>query len=170
MTLDEFVLLAKVLKSAYTAPSFLPDEYSVKVWHKFLADLPFDIANLAVQQYIATNRFPPTISDIRESTAGLMAGERKDWSESWKWVCRCISVYGMPNEAKAYADMDEYTKEAVKRIGWKNLCMSQNQTADRANYRMIYESVVKEKLNQLALPEGIRLKLKDTKLLGDADD
>lgn len=172
MTLDEFKLLAKGMKSAYTSPNFLPDEYSFKVWYGLLKDLPYKVVSMAVEQYIVTNRFPPTIADIRESATAMISEKPKSWDESWKWVCRCISLYGLPNESKAYEDMDEYTREAVKRMGWRNLCLSQNVSADRANYRMSYENIVKEKMTEQSLPEGLRLKLKDTnhELLGIEDD
>jgi hypothetical protein len=166
MTFDEFKTLAKGLKSAYTTPNFLPDEYSVKVWFKFIEDLPSDLATMAVQKYISTNKFPPTIADIRGMVADMMTGS-SDWSESWKQVTRCIALYGMPSESKAYDVMDEYTREAVKRLGWKNLCMSQNQTADRANYRMVYEAIIREKKDQLSVPENLRLKMENIKMLGD---
>lgn len=166
MTFDEFKTLAKGLKSAYTTPNFLPDEYSIKVWYKFLADLPCDLATICIEKYIATNKYPPTIADIREIVASMIVGT-SDWSESWKNVTRFISLYGMPNEAKAYEAMDKNTREAVKRLGWKNLCMSQNQMADRANYRMVYEAVVKEQKDSLALPDNLRLKLSNIKLLGE---
>lgn len=166
MTFDEFKTLAKGLKSAYTTPNFLPDEYSVKVWYKFLEDLPCDLATMAVQKYISTNKFPPTIADIRGMVADMMTGSN-DWSESWKQVTRFISLYGIPNESKAYDSMDEYTREAVKRLGWKNLCMSQNQTADRANYRMVYETITRERKDQLSVPENLRLKLSNFKMLGE---
>lgn len=166
MTFDEFKVLAKGLKCAYTTPNFLPDEYSIKTWYKFLNDLPCDIATACVERYIATNKYPPTIADIRETVADIMV-DKTDWSESWQEVLKCISRYGLPNEEKAFEAMTECTKECVKRLGWKNLCISQNQTADRANYRMVYEAVVKEKKNNLALPENLKLKLSNMKLLGE---
>ena len=145
MTFEEFKTLAKGMKSAYTTPNFLPDEFSVKVWFRFLEDIPYDTATASIKRYITSNKYPPTIADIREISADIMTGVKMDWSESWAMVCRCISLYGIPNESKAYEDMDEATKEAVKRMGWQSLCMSQNQAVDRANYRMIYESIIAQK-------------------------
>lgn len=166
MTFDEFKVLAKGLKCAYTSPNFLPDEYAVKTWYKFIGDLPCDLATACIEKYIATNKYPPTIADIRETVADMMVGSQ-DWSESWKQVARFISLYGLPNESKAYEQMDEPTRESVKRLGWKNLCMSTNQTADRANYRMVYESVIREKKEMLSVPENLRLKLSNIIMLGE---
>lgn len=159
MTFDEFKILVKAMKSAYTSPNFIPDEYSIKMWYKFLEDLPYDLATMSVQQYIARNKFQPTIADIRENAVAIVTKDI-DWSESWQQVCRLISLYGLPNEQKAYAEMDEATEKAVKRIGWKNLCMSQNASVDRSNYRIIFEAVVKERKDHLSLPQAISDKLK----------
>lgn len=166
MTFDEFKVLAKGLKCAYTSPNFLPDEYAVKMWYKFLGDLPCDLATACIEKYIATNKFPPTIADIRETVADMTLNAT-DWSQSWKTVSKCISLYGLAGWSDASAEMDDTTTEAVKRMGWRNLCMSNNQTADRANYRMVYEAVVKERKDTLSLPDNLRLKLSNIKLLGD---
>ena len=166
MTFDEFKVLAKGLKCAYTSPNFLPDEYAVKMWYKFLGDLPCDLATACIEKYIATNKFPPTIADIRETVADMTLNAT-DWSQSWKTVSKCISLYGLAGWSDASAEMDDTTTEAVKRMGWRNLCMSNNHTADRANYRMVYEAVVKERKDTLSLPDNLRLKLSNIKLLGD---
>ena len=35
--------------------------------------------------------------------------------------------------------MDAITRKCVRRLGFQSLCTSENITADRANFRMIYE-------------------------------
>ena len=44
----------------------------------------------------------------------------------------------------------------MRRIGFQNICLSENITADRANFRMIYEAMTKEKKEMLQLPENVR--------------
>lgn len=48
--------------------------------------------------------------------------------------------------------MDAITRKCVKRLGFQNLCVSENITADRANFRMIYEQEQKaqKELRQLS--------------------
>lgn len=48
--------------------------------------------------------------------------------------------------------MDAITRQCVKRLGFQNLCTSENITADRANFRMIYEQEQKaqKELRQLS--------------------
>ena len=46
----------------------------------------------------------------------------------------------MQREA-ALASMDEVTAETVRRIGWQQICESENVDALRANFRMVYETM-----------------------------
>ena len=52
--------------------------------------------------------------------------------------------------------MSEDTRACVRRIGFQNICLSENITADRANFRMIYEAMSREKKEMLQLPEKVR--------------
>jgi hypothetical protein len=51
----------------------------------------------------------------------------------------------MYREDEAYASMDEITQEVTRRLGFKEICMSENIQLDRANFRMIYEQVLQRK-------------------------
>lgn len=154
MTFDEFKALAKGMKSVYTSERFLPDADSIKIWYQMLQDLEYQSASAAIQKYMLTNKYPPTIADIREAAASVQHGDVPDWSDAWEVVLRCISKYGSYRESDALASMDEMTRTAVKRLGFRNICMSENITADRANFRMIYEQLAqrKQKEQQISLP------------------
>jgi hypothetical protein len=49
---------------------------------------------------------------------------------------------------------DPITRQCVERLGFRNICMSENIAADRANFRMIFEQLAerKQKEQQMALP------------------
>lgn len=79
MTFDEFKLLAKGMKSVYTSEKFLPDAESIKIWYQMLQDLEYKTANVAIQSYMLTNKFPPTIADIRQLAAEVQTGQPPDW-------------------------------------------------------------------------------------------
>ncbi len=66
MTKEEFKILCKIMKAVYPQPTFLPDAYAFKVWYELLEDLDYTVAQAAIEKYILTNKFPPTIADIRE--------------------------------------------------------------------------------------------------------
>lgn len=175
MTFNEFKVLAKGMKAVYTAATFLPDEDSIKIWYRLLQDIPYEVANIAIQRHMMTNKFPPTVADLREQVAQMMDGDlTADWAAGWAQVTRAIGAYGMWNPDAAIENMDAITRECVKRLGWKELCMSENPTADRANFRMIYEQVQRKKVEAAALPAGLKKDMlqlgEKMKLIGGQDE
>lgn len=141
MDFKEFSVLVKGMKSVYTSPNFLPDADSVKIWYQLLRDIDYNVANVAIQKYIMTEKFPPTVADIREGAAAVLHGERTLWSDGWEEVRTAIRKFGMYRPQEAMASMSEITRQAVERLGFQNLCLSENAAVDRANFRMIYEQI-----------------------------
>ena len=82
MTKEETLRILALLKAAY------PSSYNnmtrreasgtVAVWTTQFADVPADIVWMAVQKLISTNKFPPTISEVKDkfSTIHYEAYER----------------------------------------------------------------------------------------------
>ena len=157
MTFNEFKVLAKGMKAVYTAATFLPDEDSIKIWYRLLQDIPYEVANIAIQRHMMTNKFPPTIAEIREQAALSVNNElNSDWGQSWEQVCRAIRTYGLWGTEEAFASMDDITRQCVKRLGWKELCMSENPMQDRANFRMIFEELKLKTKQESALPLNVK--------------
>ena len=141
MTKDEFKILCKGMKAVYTQSTFLPDADAFKVWYSLLQDLDYTIAQAAIQKYMLINEFPPTIADIRKNAVSVQAGDKKTWSEGWEEVMKAIGNLGSYREKEALESMSEITRKAVKKLGFRNICLSENITADRANFRTIYEQM-----------------------------
>lgn len=152
MTFDEFKVLAKGMKAVYTQSWFLPDADAVNIWYKLLKDLDYAVANVAIQKYMLTNRKEPTVADIRELASAVVVGEKPLWSDGWEEVLRAISMYGSYRETEALQSMTETTRKAVKRMGFRNICMSENIAADRANFRMIFEQISDREHTEKQLP------------------
>ena len=51
--------------------------------------------------------------------------------------------------------MDEITRQTVQQMGWVNICMSENEAADRANFRMIYERLAQRRKQDAQIPERL---------------
>lgn len=154
MSFEQFKVLVKGLKSAYTRENFLPDEYSVKVWYKALMDIPYEVANAAAQEHIMTSKYAPSIAEIRTLAVQIVNGKAQTWGESWEKACKAIQKYGAWNEKKALESLDPLTRRAVESIGFQDLCSSENAMADRAHYQRVYEQLMdrEEHDNNLALP------------------
>ena len=145
MDFDKFKILVKGMKAVYTSPNFLPDADAVKIWYRLLQDIPYEVMNLAIQKYMMQCVYPPTVADLRSYSADVVQGDVKDWGEGWEAVLRAIRHFGTYRVAEAMETFDPLTRRCVERLGFRNICMSENINTDRANFRDLY--------NQLATRE-----------------
>lgn len=152
MTKKEFTVLCKGMKAVYTQSTFLPDTDAFEVWYRLLEDLDYTIAQAAVQKYMLTNKFPPSVADIREYAVSVRTGDKKTWSEGWEEVTKAIRNFGSYREEEALESMSEITRKAVKKLGFRNICLSENITADRANFRTIYEQMAENEYTAKQIP------------------
>ena len=90
-----------------------------------------------------TNKFKPTVAELREIYTELVSPTISDWSEGWEQVSKAIGHCGMYQEKAAMESFDEITREVVKRLGFQNICLSENIVADRARFAEIYQAIKK---------------------------
>lgn len=156
MTKQEFGQWVMALRTYYPREKLLPNEQAVDLWYEQLQDLPYRIAEISLNKWVATNKWSPSISDIRELSSGIVTGETRDWGSAWDDVRMAVRLYGSYQQKEAMESLDELTREAVKRIGFINICMSENVATERANFRMIYEELAKRKKEDSQIPERLR--------------
>ncbi len=154
MTKQEFALLASAIRTFYPRENILPNQQAMELWYRELQDIPYQVAETGLRQWVSTNKWSPSIADIREMASTIQNGSIPDWGEGWEQVLKAIRYYGSYREAEALETLDEITLACVKRLGFKNICMSENINQDRANFRMIYEQLEerKKKEQQLSPP------------------
>jgi hypothetical protein len=167
MTLDEFKTLVKAMKSIWTQDSFIPDEYSLKIWYELLKDIPYADLNVAIQAHAMQCKWAPSVAELREralmSKVGIL-----HWSEGWEQVIKAIGSYGHTREEEALASMDNQVAVVVKRLGWQNICRadSHDLSTIRANFRMIFESMSEETKGNYMLPDRLQNQLRRLRLEG----
>lgn len=154
------------MKAVYTQPSFLPDADAFNIWYSLLQDIDYMVAQAAIQKYMLTNKFPPTIADIRECATTIKAGEKPLWSDGWEEVLKAIRKYGSYRESEALESMTEITRKSVQRLGFRNICMSENIMADRANFRMIYEQIAEREHTSKQIPIKLSSLIEDIQKKG----
>lgn len=159
LTVERFRVLVKALKAAFPNTYFIPDADAFHMWHTMLGDFPYEALEAAVQKYILTRTTPPTIADIRGLATDIMDGETASWEEGWAQVLDAIEHYGSWDEVGALDSMDDITATCVRRLGWQSICQSENPTADRANFRMVYEAVARRRRDDRQLPEALTQKI-----------
>lgn len=150
----------KLMKLIWTKPDFLGDKYAVEAWYRFLRDLTFEQLTSAIERYTLTRKFPPTIAELREQVVEMQA-DKNDWSDGWNEVMKAVGRFGYTDEAGAMQSMSPMTREVVKRLGWMQICQSDQSElmALRANFRMIYQQKSEGIKEELQLPHGFAEKL-----------
>lgn len=156
MTKKEFALFAAALRTYYPKEQLLPNEKAMELWFRMLEDIPYDVAEMGLQKWVATNKWSPSISEIRELSADLVTEEVRGWDEEWQSVLYLVSRYGMYRESDAVSCLPEITKKCVQRMGWKTICMSENIAVERANFRMIYEQLMNRRSVDACLPGSLK--------------
>ena len=154
MNKQEFSTFAMALRTYYPKENILPNQQAMELWYRELQDIPYQVAETGLRQWVSTNKWSPSISEIREMASEVRVGSLPEWGDGWEEVIKAIRKYGMYMVDEAMESFTPVTKQCVERLGFKNLCMSENIAADRANFRMIYESIRerKQKENQISLP------------------
>ena len=94
MTKQEFAQFVMALKTYYPRETLLPNNQAVELWFRQLSDIPYNVAEIALNQWVATNKWSPSIADIREAANGIQNDEKFDWGEGWEQVQHAIRYYG----------------------------------------------------------------------------
>lgn len=155
LTKQEFAIFAAALKTYFSKENnLLPNEAAMELWFRELQDIPFPVAEAALQKWVHTEKWSPSIAEIREMAATITSGEIPGWGDGWEKVLKAIRTHGMYNISGALNSLDPLTRQAVERVGFREICMSENISVERANFRMVYENLAeREKARQqVALP------------------
>lgn len=107
-----------------------------------LSDIPPQILEVAVKKLIMTNKFLPSIAEIRETAYGIkgtISGTAApDESEAWGEVVKAIQSVGYYRKPKF---SHEVITTAVNNIGWQDICMTtiEGMNTLRAQFRRVYQ-------------------------------
>lgn len=159
MDRNEFSILVKAMKAVYSDPKFITDKDAFNVWYELLKDIPYEVCQAAIHKYMSTNRFPPTIADIRqistEITAPVMMNEGEAWALVYKAVCN--SAYNAKEE------FEKLPKECQKAVGnpailreWAGLDKSEVNTVIQSNFMRSYKVEVKRAQEYNLLPNATK--------------
>lgn len=153
---QQFINIMNGIRAAYPRFKIADSAEGMELWRSMLSDISYESLSRAVQTHISSNEWPPSIADIRKLAT---QGPVKDWGAGWSLVLKAIRRHGSYGEEGAMQELkeeDNVTWQVVKRLGFRELCYSENIVADRSNFRTMYEQV-SENLNfQMQLPERLR--------------
>lgn len=142
MDKEQFAIFTAEIQGLYPRENLFPNPVAMSAWYELLQDLEYELARAALHRHASTSPFPPTVADIRRQAVS-MVDESEDWGKAWQAVIKAVGRYGSYREAEALESMDELTRQTIQRLGWKQICQSEQTelAAIRANFRMIYEQI-----------------------------
>lgn len=151
----EFATVVAMLKKLYPKENILTDGQAIDLWFDMLSDLDHKTVLAALKEWVGTHKWAPTIAEIREAAAEITYGAIPDWSDGWDQAMKAIHRYGSWDAQSAYREMDDLTAETVRRIGYVNLCLSENLSVDRASFRQIYTTLAERKKNDRQIAPSV---------------
>ncbi len=143
-----------IISAAY--PNFNPSELTAEVYYQTLSDIPSDELKAATLHCIAEagRKFAPSVGELRGAVGELrsykanLPGGYQAWEEVQRQILENGGDYGKPVWSNPVIE------RAVKMIGWRNLRMSEEATADRARFLQCYEQLSERVLrDEMLLPE-----------------
>ena len=117
------------------------------------ADIDDDILKAAALRHITTSIWFPKVYELRRAAADLIQPTVPDPMEAWGAVLaeiRRTGSYGTPCFA------DPLTAAVVRQMGWRDLCLSEEATADRARFVDAYARQAQRAREQQVMPIGLR--------------
>lgn len=165
MTREEFSIIVKGLKAVYTQQTFIPDKDAFNVWYELLKDIDYANCNMAVQRYIISERFPPTIADIRDyvfkndkSNNGL------NESYAWSLVRKAISDSSYHSEER-FNELPETIQKAVGSANQLRIWATDGDFNDgvvQSNFLRSYRQVIETNQKMEILPQNLRNMIENT--------
>jgi Loader and inhibitor of phage G40P. len=161
----------KILRLVRTTwPEIELTDETIMVWTWAFDDLSYAEVQSALQVHMRTSPFAPKPADLRKTVAEAVA-DTAPWEDAWTEVTGTVKKYGwvlFADGHKTYRESLNWpgwstpeVEAAVKVIGYRNLCLSEEEDANtlRAQFRDSYNNICKRKqtaaqVGDAALPRG----------------
>jgi hypothetical protein len=108
----------------------------VNVWALLLSDIDYRLAEAAVLRMLRTNRFEPKPADIIAAVKAITPSPHPSAEEAWQEVLSKLNPYQRPEWSS------ELIREAVKTMGFLQICQSESPSIDRAQFLKIYNNLL----------------------------
>ena len=160
ITVDDFKVIVKILKAAYPRDNFIPNNYTFGLWYKALQDIQYPTLNKAVTNYIMTNKFPPTIADIRSLSYRLTNRPDMLSSAAWNQLIRALRQSYSPDAETYWEQLPERTKLIVGGFAtfraWGNTSLESLESVQRPMFIKRWEEYQRREMTEEAIPAGLR--------------
>ena len=161
MDRTEFSRWAMALKTYFPRDNLLPSQEAMELWYQELKDISFSVGAAMLRKWVDTQKWPPSISEIRTMCAELANGKLPEWSEGWAEVVRAIEKHGSMFPKEALDSMSPITRDAVEKIGWTAICMSENADVIRAQFRQVYQICLNRQVEDRQITPALKQTIRD---------
>lgn len=134
----------------------------VNIWYEDFKNTPKEDFNKAIQEIRYTNKFFPSIADIKEKVAkgnvNLPLAE-----DEWQEVINSIRKYGYYRQEQALESLNPYTRKITQYIGFERICMAspEEQKWNKKNFIEEYNSLKDKEINNLQISSNEKLMLNE---------
>lgn len=159
MTVKEFGVLADAIKTYFPKDNVFPTKKSVNLWYEELKDLEYSMASAELRKYVSTNRFPPTISDIRECLVDFSEDKHRGGPEAWEMVMETLSEVDMGGMAtKRFDSLPDTIKKAIggRRQFIELSKNTEERNLSRNGFIRSYEKLIDDDIGRMKLQPEIR--------------
>lgn len=142
MNLDDATVLVTTAGVLYPAWWIKLDrrtqEATFAAWASMLEDIDIGPALAALKRHAATNKWPPSVAEIRAIVAESIHGRRRSGLDAWGDVKAAISRDG---RYRSPTFADPLVARAVEAIGWHAICDSEDEMVERAHFAKAYDAL-----------------------------
>ena len=160
VSVNDFKIVVSGLKAAYPRDNFIPNEYTFNILYSALHDFDYVTLHKAAQAYIMTEKFPPTIADIRRLACDMVLPADQIAAEEWQRLMKALGQAGRPDAVEYWQKLPEVTREIVGGFSefreWSNLPVTDLMTVHRPMFIKRFEERTKQKRLTAPLPVQLR--------------
>lgn len=162
ISVQDFRTIVRALSAAYPRDNFIPDEYSFNLWYTRLQDIPYLTLKRAADNYIMTNRFAPTIADLRSYAQDMETAFDMLAAQAWDQLLRALRMSYAPESEQVWNDLPDVTKQCVGGYAtfraWGNTDTASLESVQRPMFIKRFEVYQSRERKELSVPEGLRKK------------
>lgn len=150
MNESDFLSVFGLLAAAYPKTE-LPDQ-TIQVYQVMLGHIDSQTLLSAALLHIASSRFFPTVQELLQACQNANGADQSPY-EAWDQVRTAIaSGFGRQTHPDELTEdiLSPRARQAALRVGWRDICMSENISVERAHFIAAYKEIQESsKINDL---------------------
>lgn len=160
MNKEKFLKIMTYMGIAYNK-EFTKEQ--IEVWYSFFKEYKDEELNNAVKKIINTEKYLPSIAQIKEEIAKMQVVDVPEAEDEWGEVIKAVGRYGSYRQQEALDSLKPYTAKIVGYVGYQRICMatSEEQVWNKKEFISEYNALKDKIVENLQ----IGITTKETKLI-----